>query len=56
MKYNKQEDTVKLDKYEVIDLTWWFYNKNKIGILNPTSKVVELSYLNLRRSSEYYKK
>ena len=39
MKYNKQEDTVKLDKYEVIDLAWWFYKQRQNGYdLNPTSK------------------
>ena len=33
------QEKVKLDKYEVIDLAWWFYKNRQIGNnFSPTSK------------------
>ena len=43
MKYNKQEDTVKLDKFEVINLAWDLYKMRKeVTTSIPEQKVVGL--------------
>ena len=54
MKYNKQEDTVKLDKYEVIDLAWDLYKMRERGNdFNPTSKKW-LDFLHPKSVEEVY--